>query len=166
MNKILTIFIALVASVAIMSAQEVSSAKMYDRGYRADIELSAAIANQYAISTSQGFSFGNGLYIGGGLGFAAELKPEYSSNAVFLVPIFADLKYSFLNQKCTPFVGLRAGEIIDITKNGLRVFANPSVGVDIARFSIKVGYELQYGAMGAGEGLLNHYAKIGVGFTF
>ncbi len=166
MNKILTVIIAVAASLTIMSAQETSKVKMYARGYRADIELSAAVANQYTISTSQGFSIGNGLYVGGGVGFATELEPEYSSKPVFLVPLFADFKYSFLNQKCSPFVGMRAGEMIDITKNGLRILANPSAGVDISRFSIKIGYELQYGVMGAGEGLMNHYAKIGIGFVF
>lgn len=183
MNKILTILIATVISISAMFAQEARQdtipvydsrntelfepkAKMYEKGYRADIELSAAIADQYGISSSHGFSFGNGLYIGGGVGFAAELRPEYSSDIVFLVPVFADLKYSFINQKCSPFVGIRAGEILDITQNGLRAFASPAIGVDISRFSVKVGYELQYGAMGACEGLIRHYAKIGIGFTF
>ena len=37
----------------------------YDRGYRADIELSWADKSVWGISSSHGFSFGNGLYVGG-----------------------------------------------------------------------------------------------------
>ncbi len=162
MKKIFTIISAMLISAAALSAQ---NTEMYENGYRADIELSAAIANQFVISSSHGYSFGDGLYIGGGAGFGAEFTDDYSK-ATFIVPIFADLKYTFLDQKCSPFVGIRAGEIIDINNNGLRASLNPSVGVDIARFSIKAGYEFQYGVMGAGEGTQNHYAKIGVAFTF
>lgn len=78
MNKILTIFIAAVISVSALYAQEAwqdtisvygsgntelfaSKAKMYEKGYRADIDLSSAIADQYGISSSRGFSFDNDL---------------------------------------------------------------------------------------------------------
>ena len=39
----------------------------YDRGYRADIELSWSDKSVWGISSSHGFSFGNGLYVGGGV---------------------------------------------------------------------------------------------------
>lgn len=45
----------------------------YNRGYRADIELSWANRYVWGISSSHGFSFGNGVYVGGGTGFGAEL---------------------------------------------------------------------------------------------
>ncbi len=45
----------------------------YDRGYRADIELSWANKSVWGITSSHGFSFGNGLYVGGGAGFGAVL---------------------------------------------------------------------------------------------
>ena len=45
----------------------------YNRGYRADIELSWANKSVWGITSSHGFSFGNGLYVGGGAGFSAEL---------------------------------------------------------------------------------------------
>ena len=38
----------------------------YNRGYRADIELSWANKSVWGITSSHGFSFGNGLYVGGG----------------------------------------------------------------------------------------------------
>ncbi len=83
-------------------------------------------------------------------------------------------KYSFLNKKCSPFVGARASEIFDVSNNGLRLGANPYIGIDISRFSVKVGYEFHYGLMGAGigtvmdsyAGAMKNYIKIGIGYTF
>ena len=38
----------------------------YEKGYRADVELSWSESSIWGISSSHGFSFGNGLYVGGG----------------------------------------------------------------------------------------------------
>ena len=159
----------------------------YNRGYRADIELSWADKSVWGITSSHGFSFGNGLYVGGGAGFGAELTknpvatvsvaddvidPEYSYtpesnwNASYLVPVFADIKYSFLNTLATPFVSLKGGAVADITNKGIRTFANPAIGLDIARFSLKVGYEYQLGFWGHLDGEHMHNIKLGVAYTF
>ena len=159
----------------------------YNRGYRADIELSWADKSVWGITSSHGFSFGNGLYVGGGAGFGAELTkdpvttasvaedvidPEYSYtpesnwNASYLVPVFADIKYSFLNTLATPFVSLKGGAVADITNKGIRTFANPAVGLDIARFSLKLGYEYQLGFWGHLDGKHMHNIKLGVAYTF
>ena len=159
----------------------------YNRGYRGDIELSWADKSVWGITSSHGFSFGNGLYVGGGAGFGAELTknpvatasvaddvidPEYSYtpesnwNASYLVPVFANIKYSFLNTLATPFVSLKGGAVADITNKGIRTFANPAVGLDIARFSLKVGYEYQLGFWGHLDGEHMHNIKLGVAYTF
>ena len=159
----------------------------YKRGYRADIELSWADKSVWGITSSHGFSFGNGIYVGGGAGFGAELTknpvatasvaedvidPEYSYtpesnwNESYLVPVFADIKYSFLNTLATPFVSLKGGAVADITNKGIRTFANPAVGLDIARFSLKVGYEYQLGFWGHLDGKHMHNIKLGVAYTF
>ncbi len=167
MKRIVTILCAVMASMVILSAQEkVKTVKMYERGYRADIELSTAFTNQYEISTSHGFSFGNGLFVGGGVGFRADISPKYGVKPTFLIPVFADLKYSFLEKKCSPFVGVRVGEMLDITNSALKGSLNPYIGIDIARFSIKVGYEYQRSFIGTGTGISEHYGKLGVGFAF
>ena len=139
----------------------------YDRGYRADIELSWANKSVWGIASSHGFSFGNGLYVGGGAGFGAELTketdtPESNCTASYFVPVFADIKYSFMKTLATPFVSLKGGAIADITNNGIRTFANPAVGLDIARFSLKVGYEYQLGFWGHLDGKHMHNLKLGV----
>ena len=143
----------------------------YNRGYRADIELSWANKSIWGITSSHGFSFGNGLYVGGGAGFGAELTkntktPETNWNASYFVPVFADIKYSFTKTLAAPFVSLKGGAIADITNKGIRTFANPAVGLDIARFSLKVGYEYQLGFWGHLDGKHMHNVKLGVAYTF
>ena len=143
----------------------------YNRGYRADIELSWANKSVWGITSSHGFSFGNGLYVGGGAGFGAELfkkakTPESNWNASYFVPVFADIKYSFTKTLASPFVSLKGGAIADITNKGIRTFANPAVGLDIARFSLKVGYEYQLGFWGYLDGKHMHNVKLGVAYTF
>ena len=143
----------------------------YERGYRADIELSWAGKSVWGIASSHGFSFGNGLYVGGGAGFGAELTKqadtsESSWNASYFVPVFADVKYSFMKTLASPFVSLRGGAIADITNLGVRTFASPAVGLDIARFSLKVGYEYQLGFWGYLDGKHMHNVRLGVAYTF
>ena len=143
----------------------------YSRGYRADIELSWTNKSVWSITSSHGFSFGNGLYVRGGAGFGAELTkqtetPESSWDASYFVPVFADLKYSFTKTLASPFVSLRGGAIADITYLGVRTFASPAVGLDIARFSLKVGYEYQLGFWGHLDGKHMHNVKLGVAYTF
>ena len=45
-------------------------------------------------------------------------------------------------------------------------FANPAVGLDIARFSLKVGYEYQLGFWGHLDGKQMHNVKLSVTYTF
>ena len=52
------------------------------------------------------------------------------------------------------------------TNKGIRTFANPAVGLDIARFSLKVGYEYQLGFWGHLDGKDMHNLKLGVAYTF
>ena len=162
----------------------VSTSRMYRRHYRADVGLNWANPNLWGITSSHGFSFGNGLYVGGGVGFAAQLTntsartvdedidPEYSytpeSNwkATYYVPVFGDIKYSFIDRLVSPFISAKLGAYADVTNSGIRTLFNPSIGVDIARFSISVGYEHQYGVWGYGNGSHNHHVKLGLGFTF
>ena len=143
----------------------------YNRCYRADIELSWANKSVWGITSSHGFSFGNGLYVGGGAGFGAELTKnvtplESGWNPSYFVPVFADIKYSFAKTFTTLFVSMKGGAIADITNRGIRTFANPAVGLDIARFSLKVGYEYQLGFWGHLDGKHMHNVKLGVAYTF
>ncbi len=154
----------------------------YRTGYCADVELSWDSSKYWNISSSHGFSFGNGLYVGGGVGFGAVLtkmeqkaksignegtqQPESTWNAQYSIPMFADVKYSFMKSFVTPFVDLRGGAIADITDYGASLFINPAIGVDIARFSLKVGYEHQLGCLGSLDNTKANIVKLSIGYTF
>lgn len=187
MKRIFTLLGALLLSGAALSAQEVQEVQEakatqqiksttymtnmgHKRGYRADVDLAISVDRKidckFDITSSHGFSFGNGLYVGGGVGFGAEFIPYLKAVPTYLVPLFADIKYSFMNTLATPFVSMKGGISADITNSGIRTFANPAIGVDIARFSIKVGYEYQLGIWGAQNSSHIHAVKIGLGYTF
>ena len=181
MKRILTIICAIAFSGVALSAQNNADniyeksqkpAYMvnvgYNRGYRADIELSWENKSLWGISSSHGFSFGNGLYVGGGAGFWADMtkNADATGHHSYLTPVFADIKYSFTKTLVSPFVSMKGGAIADITNNGIRLFANPAVGLDIARFSLKVGYEYQLGVWGYFDGNHMHNVKLGVAYTF
>ena len=151
-------------------------------GYRADVELGWDNSKCWNISSSHGYSFGNGLYIGGGVGFSAALtkadkntkssntegayQPESKWDAKYYTPMFADVKYSFMRSFVTPFVDLRGGAIADITDSGASLFINPAIGVDIARFSLKVGYERQLGCWGSLNNTKRDIVKLSIAYTF
>ena len=80
--------------------------------------------------------------------------------------MFADIKYSFSKTLAAPFVSLRGGAIADISNLGVRTFVSPAVGLDIARFSLKVGYEYQLGFWGYLDGKHIHNVRLGVSYTF
>ncbi|MBR3951415.1 MAG: hypothetical protein IKJ79_05835 [Bacteroidaceae bacterium] len=176
MKRILITLCVIASSMTLLQAQESISETSktnymtnvsYNKGYRADVELSIAIANQLGISTSHGYSFGNGLYVGGGAGFVAEYLPNFDAKPSFLTPVFADIKYSFIKDCiASPFVAFKGGAMADITNKGIRIFANPAVGIDIARFSLKIQYEYQQSVWGYNDAIKAHYLKIGVGYTF
>ena len=154
----------------------------YRTGYRANVELAWDSSKHWSISTSHGFSFGNGLYIGGGAGFGATLfkmeqkaksdnteniyQPKNSWDASYSVPLFADVKYSFMRSFATPFIDLRGGAIADISNSGAALFINPAIGVDIARFSLKIGYEHQLGCWGSLNNTKANIVKLSIGYTF
>lgn len=163
MKKNLFMF-AIVAMLGTVSASAQSI--NYKKGYRANVELSLGIQEQFAISSSHGYSFGNGLYVGGGVAFMAETLDEFTTQPNYLTPIFADMKYSFLNRKVSPFAAARIGGIIDINRMNGRLWLNPSIGLDINRFSIGVGYDYQHAFGSDNDGFNLHNVRLSVGFTF
>ena len=125
---------------------------------------------------------GNGLYVGGGAGFGAVLtkmeqntksidsesthQPESAWDAKYSIPMFADVKYSFMESFATLFIDLRGGAIADISDSGASLFINPALGVDIARFSFKVGYERQLGCWGSLNNTKRDIVKLSIAYTF
>ena len=138
----------------------------YERGYRADIAVSTSISEQYTLSTSHGFSFGNGLYVGGGVGFTAETFLNFEDAPHYLVPLFADVKYTFLNKRVSPFVSARVGGVFNTEYKMNRMLINPMVGINVRHFTVGLGYELQHAFKGVIENKASmHNVHLRVGYT-
>lgn len=119
---------------------------MYEKGYRADIQVGTVLSVEYDISnpeiyltTSQGYCFGNGLYLGAGTGLSLDTFPLNGYKNRIIIPLFAEIKYSFMKTLVSPFVGLSVGGVFDCTAKGAGFMVRPAVGVDIWRFSVSVG---------------------------
>ena len=139
----------------------------YERGYRADIAVSTSISEQYTLSTSHGFSFGNGLYVGGGVGFTAETFLNFEDTPHYLVPLFADVKYTFLNKRVSPFVSARVGGVFNTEYKMNRMLINPMVGINVRHFTVGLGYELQHAFKGVIENKASmHNVHLRVGYIF
>ena len=139
----------------------------YERGYRADIAVSTSISEQYTLSTSHGFSFGNGLYVGGGVGFTAETFLNFEDAPHYLVPLFADVKYTFLNKRVSPFVSARVGGVFNTEYKMNRMLINPMVGINVRHFTVGLGYELQHAIKGVIENSASmNNVHLRVGYTF
>lgn len=169
--KKITITVLLLAFAAVLSAQSKNSS--YKKGYKADVEIGTKIyskgtGNAYMATTSHGYAFGNGLYVGGGIGIGVETHGMLDhSEARICVPVFADVKYSFINRLASPFVSIKAGGYYDYTQCGIGYFVRPAVGVDIWRFSLNVG--IDYMMCGYADTVLkegvSHYQTAMIGDT-
>ena len=139
----------------------------YERGYRVDIAVSTSISEQYTLSTSHGFSFGNGLYVGGGVGFTVETFLNFEDAPHYLVPLFADVKYTFLNKRVSPFVSARVGGVFNTEYKMNRMLINPMVGINVRHFTVGLGYELQHAFKGVIENKASmHNVHLRLGYTF
>ncbi|MBO5193866.1 MAG: hypothetical protein J6B62_03115 [Bacteroidales bacterium] len=143
MKRIL-IFLTMVLMPALMSAQEGTG--MYTKGYRADVQFGTVLSTahdisqpEYYLTTSQGYCFGNGLYLGGSAGLSLDTFQVNGRKNRIMIPVAAEIKYSFINRLASPFIGLAAGGMFDCTAKGAGFMVRPAVGVDIWRFSINVG---------------------------
>lgn len=140
---------------------------LYSKGYKPDIQVGYMFeGNQptYSLSSSHGYSFGNGLYIGGGTGLFLNTL-DYGEGSRFMIPLFVELKYSFLNRKVSPYVDFKTGMLGDLTKKGFGRIINPMAGVDIGRMSLGVG--AQYMMCGYGNiSLGNSGIIVGLSYNF
>jgi opacity protein-like surface antigen len=161
-------FMTLALALGILSVDAQSKDYVdYERGYRADIAVSTSISEQYTLSTSHGFSFGNGLYVGGGVGFTAETFLNFEDAPHYLVPLFADVKYTFLNKRVSPFVSARVGGVFNTEYKMNRMLINPMVGINVRHFTVGLGYELQHAFKGVIENKASmHNVHLRVGYTF
>ncbi len=142
MKKIL-LFLLLVFASGILTVNAQNKSIYFNKGYRADIQIGTVIDNTmlYSVTTSHGHSFGNGLYLGGGTGLYFGNSNFKENKFRVSIPVFAEIKYSFLNKLASPFIGAKGGGFFDYTDSGCGYIIRPYIGVDIWRFSVSVGWD-------------------------
>ena len=96
-----------------------------------------------SFSTTHGYNFGNGLFVGGGTGMAFSKWDRNGIKNRITVPVYADIKYSFMNKLASPFVELKAGGVFDCSAVGIGYMLRPTIGVDVWKFSFNVGIDIQ-----------------------
>lgn len=133
--KRITLLLITLLSAGILTAQAKHGNPLYKSGYQGYVDVSAGYHSnnsgmQTSLLTSHGYSTGFGLYAG--LGTGVELTPEYVGTVLSL-PLFLDLKYCFIDEDFSPYVGMRTG--IAFSPENMRggIYLAPSVGVDIKR---------------------------------
>ena len=148
MKKNFTIsLIALMMSVIFCNANAQSKNASYERGYAPNIEVGATVVTDLgtmpSFSTTHGYNFGNGLFVGGGTGMAFSKWDRNGIKNRITVPVYADIKYSFMNKLASPFVELKAGGVFDCSAVGIGYMLRPTIGVDVWKFSFNVGIDIQ-----------------------
>ena len=140
-----------------------------DFGSTVDIAVNAPDRGINAgVLTSHGYSSGFGLYVGAGAGLIFNTE-HYS---YLSVPIFADVKYSFIDNDFSPFVSCKVGTVIN-DEFGAGVYCAPSVGVDMKRFSVFLKYDCGTGRSEwmSGYNLIKkeytkHAVSVGIAYSF
>lgn len=61
------------------------------------------------------YNYKDKLLIGGGLGYENNLLQKYNVTNSY-IPFFVDLRYDLLDKKTTPFIGIKAGYLLGLTK--------------------------------------------------
>lgn len=136
MKKVITLIVALAAAVSL-------SAQGLDFGMKA----SAGFSNKGAyVNLSSGIVPMSGLYAGIGTGFqytnyVASFTPENYHEYAVMVPVFAQLRYSFLKSDVKPFLDAKVGLMSDFTNKGTGHFFWPEAGVAYKNIGLEFGYQ-------------------------
>ena len=142
-KKVLVTIVLMLSVSFSVFAQNADS--WYNDGYRGsdELETGSTFSRTFVVSvlSSHGYSVGNGLYFGVGAG--CTVNPADNGN--LSLPIFADMRYSFIDKPCSPFVDLKLGTSFYIEDVTAGLFIRPSVGVDVRNWSLHLGYGLYTG---------------------
>ncbi len=136
----------ILVTILILGCSTYASAQRNIKGYRASFSTGATAGigdygdDAIELSTSHGYQFNPYIFLGAGV--AVSYHKDWET--VF-VPVFVDFKVNFINQKVTPFFGLKTGySAYDATG----AYVNPSMGVSFgigrkASLDLSIGYTLQ-----------------------
>ncbi len=133
------------------AALEYPGGDEFIKGYRGIVELGYGLkSGKYGLDVTN-FNFVNGyqlskqMFVGVGTGIK-----YFNESEMTLIPLYADFKYSFLNQKVSPMFGFSAGFSFN-PNNGFEgegFLFNPSLGAQIKgknkmRYNISLNYQTQ-----------------------
>jgi hypothetical protein len=148
---VLTSVLTLKDTLPLLPALEYPSSESFAKGYRGIVELSYGLkTGKYGLDVAN-FNFVNGyqlspnMFVGVGTGFKYFTESKFT-----LIPLYADFKYRFLNQKVSPMFGFSAGFSFN-PNNGFEgegFLFNPCIGAQIKgpqnmRFNIGINYQTQ-----------------------
>lgn len=167
--KIVFVSVALVLCSSVAGFAQ-SESVWFKRGYRGNVEFDAGatLSRTFIVSvlTSHGYSVGNGLYLGVGTGVT--INPN--DRGYFVLPIFADMKYSFMDCACSPFLSMKMGTSFYMESVTAGFLLKPSVGVDVGNFSLHIGYGLHTGTevidVLQSEDYIKHSLAVGASWWF
>jgi hypothetical protein len=117
--------------------------------------------DRYTLNIIYGYQFNP--YFSLGLGTGLHYYYQERVNDV-IIPVFADLRLNFANNKISPYIALGAGYSFEATTefNGLGVFLNPTAGVSLkfsnkSTLNIGLGFERQKMDLYEFKDLTNRY---------
>ncbi len=140
-NKVILLLVLLLGCGISLSAQ---ANRSFQKGYQGSVEVGNyavfgkdKYGGMVQLTTTHGFRMGNGVYLAAGGGVAY----DYRTND-YIIPLFLDAKYNFIDASASPFVDLRTGIRFNGSVNqALGSFISFACGIDSGRFSVKIGYE-------------------------
>ena len=119
----------------------------------------------------------DGFYVGAGLGvtwnFAYPISYPINGttgktyNSRILVPVYADVKYYFVQKKVSPFIDLKGGFLSDYTHKDVGFFVRPAFGLEIKKVGINLGFEynnLKGSPLSKGDPIMRGY--LGISYAF
>ena len=128
-----------------------TAAYQFSKGYRGLVEIGYGLkSGKYGLDVTNfnfvnGYQFNENMFVGIGTGFKYFTESKFT-----LIPLYADFKYTFLNQKVSPILGFSAGFSFN-PSNGFQgegFLFNPSIGAQIKgankmRYNISLNYQTQ-----------------------
>ena len=143
MRKVIFVCALLLSCAFMASAQ---NNRAFKKGYQGDIEIGnyavfgkGKYGGMIQVSSTHGYRLGNGMFLGAGFGLVYDIVAEAAPE----IPVFMDAKYNFVDASVSPYASVRTGVRFcgDYYYSMIQPFIAVSAGVDVGRFSVKLGYD-------------------------
>ena len=164
MKKIL-FALACIMSMASASAQYIES------GYHGFATIGDAIMvdetriGSVDLTTTHGYQFNSKFFLGGGVGYTYVYNNHHDNFS--LIPVFADIHYTILDKRITPFIDVKGGYALNASYSDDNMgFVSPSVGVRFAIGDTKLGINASLGYTGYFDHSTENFIHLKVGIDW